>query len=143
MVTPDPVDSLRRLRQLAEGEAKRTFALRLAEEEAARRQMAAAEARMTRERDIATDPARGDGAVEAYIAWLPGARREAQAAQAAYERATANVTLARAELTLAHAAAEAVANFLQRRAAAAAAAAARQSQTALDEIAARPAAPAD
>ncbi len=136
----DKLDVVRRLRLSARDEARRAYAARLAEEDAARRVVEEAEARMTREREIATDPARDDGAVEAYIAWLPTGRRQIQAAQAVYERAAANVTVARAALTLAHAAAEAMTNYLERRAEAADALAARQAQAALDEIAARPAA---
>jgi flagellar biosynthesis chaperone FliJ len=138
MVAHDPVDILRRLRRAAKDEAKRAYAACLAEEEAARRRAAEAEARMLRERQIAADPAQGDGAVEAYIAWLPAGRRETQAAQAAYNQAAANVTLARARLTIAHAAAEAATQFLEQRDAAANDSAARRSQTTLDEIAARP-----
>ncbi len=137
----DPVEVLRRLRRAAKDEAERNLAARLAEEDAARQRVGAAEARMLRERDIATDPAQGDGAVEAYIAWLATARRQMQMAQDDYERAAADVTLARAALSAAHAAAEAVANFLDRRAEAADEIAARRSQAALDEIAARPTAP--
>ncbi len=129
MVTRDPVEVLRRLRRAAKDEAERNLAARLAEEDAARQRVGAAEARMLRERDIATDPAQGDGAVEAYIAWLATARRQMQMAQDDYERAAADVTLARAALSAAHAA-EAADEI-----------AARRSQAALDEIAARPTAP--
>jgi hypothetical protein len=129
---------LHRLRRAATDEAKRAFAARVAEEDAARRTLNEAEARIIRERNIATDPAQGDGAVEAYIAWLPAGRRETQAAHAAHERATTNVTLARAALTIAHAAAEAMTVILAQRADDAADLAGRQSQAALDEIAGRP-----
>jgi flagellar biosynthesis chaperone FliJ len=136
-VARNPLDVLLRLRDAAQDEAKRAFAARLAEEAVAQRLMEEAEARMTREREIATDPNLGDGAVEAYIAWLPTGRRQAQAAQAAYERAMENVTLARAALSVAHATAEAMTTLLQQQIEAAADLTARQTQTALDEIAAR------
>jgi flagellar biosynthesis chaperone FliJ len=138
MMARNPLDILLRLRNAAQDEAKRAFATRLAEEATAQHLVEEAEARISREREIATDPSLGDSAVEAYIAWLPTGRRQAQAAQAAHERATANVTLARAALTVAHAAAEAVTTILAQRAEAAADLSARQSQAALDEIAARP-----
>ena len=134
----DPMNILLRLRKAAEDEAKRAYAVRLAEADAAQRLVNEAEARMAREREIATDLALGDGTVEAYMAWLPTGRRQTQAAHAAHQRATENVTLARAALTIAHATAEAVTTLLEQRAEAAADLAARQSQAALDEIAGRP-----
>jgi flagellar export protein FliJ len=134
----DPMQILQRLRRAAEDEAKRAFAARLAEEAAAQRLVDEAEARMMGERAIATDPAFGDGAVEAFIAWLPAGRRQIQAAQAAHERAAENVTIARAALTVTHAAKEAVTTILEQRAETAADHAARKSQGVLDEIAARP-----
>jgi flagellar protein FliJ len=139
MVARDALDLLLRLRLAAEDEAKRSFAARLAEEAAARRREEAVQAEMAQERDIATDINQDDGAVEAYVAWLPIGRKRAHAARAAHEHAATNVSLARAALTLAHAAAEAAKTLIQHRAEAAATRAARQSQAALDEIASGPA----
>jgi hypothetical protein len=134
-VARDKLDVLLRVRRVVEDEAKRALVARLNEETAARRQLQMAEARLRHERDIATDPGQSDGTVEAYIAWLPTGRRDVAAAQAAHDEAAAKVTLARAELSLAHAAAEAADEFIEQRMAQAATAVARKSQAALDEIA--------
>ena len=133
----DKLDVLLRVRRAAEDEAKRALVERLNEETAARRRLQVAEARLRHERDIAIDPAQSDGFVEAYIAWLPAGRRAVAMAQTAYDDAAAKVTLARAELNLAHAAAEAADEFIEQRVAKAAAALAKKSQAALDEIAGR------
>ena len=133
----DQLDILLRLRRAAEDEAKRALVVRLTEETAARRRLQMAEARIRRERDIATDPGQNDGAVEAYIAWLPAGRQDVAAAQATHEQTVIKVTLARAELNIAHAAAEAADEFLEQRDVKAAAVVARKSQAALDEIAGR------
>jgi flagellar biosynthesis chaperone FliJ len=138
----DQLDVLLRVRRVAEDEAKRALVARLDEETAARHRLQMAEARLRQERDIATDPGQSDGSVEAYIAWLPSGRRAVAAAQAAHDEAAAKVTLARAELTLAHAAAEAADEFIEQREAKAETALARKAQAALDEIAGRPAKPA-
>ncbi len=141
MLARDPLDFLLRVRIAAKDEAKRAFAAGLAEEARARQLLDAAEARIMHERDIATSITNGDAAVEAYVAWLPTGRGQVKAAQDVYDRAVATVTLARAALSVTHAAAEAAATFLEHRAEAADAVAARQSQAALDEIAARLAVP--
>jgi flagellar biosynthesis chaperone FliJ len=139
MLSRDPLDFLLRLRIAAKDEAKRAFAAGLVEEAKARQLLEAAEGRILQERDIATSVTQGDAAVEAYVAWLPTGRSHAKAAQDAYDRAVVTVTLARAALNVTHAAAEAAATFIERRAEAAQAVAARQTQAKLDEIAARPA----
>ena len=125
------------MRQAAKDEAERTFMASLADEFRTRQLAEAADAQLCRERDFATNLAAGDGAVEAYAAWLPTGRKQAQLAWEAHERASANVALARASLTLAHAAAEAVAGFLDRRAMAEKQHDDRVLQSALDEIGGR------
>ena len=137
----DKMDILLRIRRTAEDEAKRALVARLTEETAARRRLQMAEARLRHERDIATDPGQSDGSVEAYIAWLPTGRRDVAAAQTAHDDAAAKVTLARAELNIAHAAAEAADEFIEQREAKAEAVLARKSQAVLDEIAGRPVKP--
>ena len=137
----DPVAVLLRLRLAAEDEAKRVFAARLAEEDAARLALAAAETDLAHEHAVATDLLQDDGAVEAYMAWLPIGRQRLRVARAHYDHAAANVTLARAALTLAHAAAEATQMIQDQHAEAEEAIAARKAQAALDEMGARPTAP--
>lgn len=132
-----PINLLLRVRSVAKDEAMRLLATRLNEEAAARRLVMAAETRMTEERLTATDPTQGDGVVEAYIAWLPIGRRQERAARDMCDRATANVTIARAEVRIAHAAAEAAAKFQEHQAKVARMIADRKSQHGLDEIAGR------
>ena len=78
-----------------------------------------------------------DGVVEAFAAWLPGARQRAAQAREACERAQADVSRARAVLSMTRAGVEAVATLAQEQAARLAALAARREQHALDD-AARP-----
>lgn len=135
---PDnPMDLLLRLRRVAKEEAMRVLATRLDEEAAARRLVQAAEFRMTAERMTATDPNHGDGVVEAYVAWLPIGRKAERVARDFCDRATANVTVARAELKVAHAATEAALKFQEHQARMTRLLAARKSQLVLDEIASR------
>jgi len=135
---PNPVEFLLRIRRVAEDEAKRKLAEGIAEEARTRQRVADAEALINREGEIATDLAMGDGAVEAYAAWLPVGRKQAAAARAAHENAVATVLLARTALQVAYAAAEAAAGFLERQSDAASAAAAKRAQNALDETAPHP-----
>lgn len=132
-----PIDLLLRVREVAKDEAMRLLAIRLNEEVAARRLVRAAETRLSEERLIATDPAQGDGVVEAYIAWLPVGRGQERAARDLCDRATANVTIARAEVRIAHAAADAAVKFQEHQLKAARMMADRKAQHGLDEVAAR------
>ena len=134
----EPIEALARIRQAAKEEAERAFAASLADEVKARQLAEAAEAQLCRERDFAADLSAGDGAVEAYAAWLPIGRKQAQMAWSAHDRATAGVALARASLRLAHAAAEAVSEFLERRALADKQRKTKRFQSAMDEVAAKP-----
>src|SRR3978361_322423 len=129
-----PIDLLLRMRGVAKDEAMRLLATRLNEEAAARRLVQAAETRMTEERLTATDPNQGDGVVEAYIAWLPIGRGQEREARDMCDRATANVTIARAEVRIAHAAAEAAVKFQERQLKAARMLADRKAQHGLDEV---------
>jgi len=71
--------------------------------------------------------------VEAFAAWLPGARRHAAEARDACERAGAEVARLRAVLTASRAASEAVEALLAQRAEAKAKDRDRRSQAELDE----------
>jgi flagellar FliJ protein len=135
----DPLDFLLRLRRVTKDEAKRAFAAGLVQQTDARRRADAADALLSSEGEMASDLNAGDGAVEAYVKWLPVGRHQAKRARMAHDDATADVIVARAALTVAHAAAEAASTFLERRAAETDVIMARRAQAAMDEVAARPA----
>ena len=124
----DVLETVLRVRQIAADEAKRLLAAGLREEEAARRRVAATEDLVNLETEIAADLSAGDGAVEAYAAWLRHGLAQQESARAAHERSTTKVTLARAGMVVARAAAEAAANMLARRLATQQAAAAKRAQ---------------
>ncbi len=140
---PDPLATVLRLRRITVDEAKMALAAQLRVEDLASRAAAAAAAAIDAECDIAADLMAGDGAVEAFAAWLPVGRARAESARIAYDRASSDVARARAALTAARAAAEAADCLLRDRLAALAATAGRRSQSEADDIAARIRAPAD
>ena len=131
----DALATVMRIRKLAVDEAKRALAEALTLENTARQEAAAAEAQIGLEAEIAADLNTGDGAVEAFAAWLPVGRARAARARAAEEEAAVDVARARAGLSAARAAAEAADNLKERRDAEAAVEANRRSQATLDEIA--------
>ena len=71
----DALQTVMRIRKLAVDEAKRALAESLNVEDQARRVADAAEAQIGIEGQIAADLETGDGAVEAFAAWLPTATR--------------------------------------------------------------------
>ena len=136
----DALETVLRIRKLTVDEAKRSLAASLSAEESARVKADAAEALIGSEGEIAADITVGDGAVEAYAAWLPIGRANATAARAAHEESLIAVTLARAGLSAARAAAEAALTMVERREAERALQASRRDQGELDEIASQQAA---
>jgi hypothetical protein len=133
----DPLDAVLRIRRMAVDAARRHLADSLTIEEAARKRVAAAEARIESEAAVAADLATGDAAVEAFAAWLPVGRAIVGAAQAEHEKALTDVNMARAAVTVARASAAAAADLQSRRAADRAALAERRAQNAMDEVASR------
>lgn len=131
----DPLDTLARVRRLAHEEALATLA-RVLQIEGEADQLA-----KDAERIIATEQAAAgaldgdDSVVEAFAAWLPGARQRAFQAREACERAQADVARARAVLAMTRAAMEAVATLAEDQAVRRAVAAARREQHALDDAA--------
>ncbi len=103
----DGLASVLRLRRLAQAEARRLLAERLAAEARAEAAVADAEAAIEREREAALDLAAGDATVEAFGAWLPVGRKAQAGAAAGHETALAETARARAELGAARAAVEA------------------------------------
>ncbi len=137
----DPLPALLRVRRMALDEARHRLAATLQAEADAEADALAAERAILTEADAARALTADDGVVETFAAWLPGARRRAEAARAAQEAAQAETSLARAGLQLARAAVEAAEALQSRQAEDRAAKAARKEQITLDDIAMRRPAP--
>ena len=130
---PNPLAALARLRRIAHEEALAALAQALQAEAAADARAKQAERLIATETVAASSLDGDDGVVEAFAAWLPGARLHAGQARCACERAQADVARARAVLAMTRAGVEAVATLLQQQAAQQAARAAQQEQHALDD----------
>ncbi len=111
----DSLAALLRLRRLTVDDAKRLLAASLRAEEAAQKKAEAAESSIGDEAAAASDLASGDGAVEAFAAWLPVGRSQAVTARAAHEQLRSEVAMARAGLTAARAASDAALGLIERR----------------------------
>ena len=134
----DPLESLRRLRQVAADEARRSLAECLQIESEAAGAVAAIEAAIELETEAASSLAAGDLEVEAFAAWLRRIRPEQQSARVAQEAAEAATTQARAVLGAARAAIRAVKQMLDHKAVTALQEAERKAQREIDEVAGRP-----
>ena len=134
----DPLGSLLRLRRLACDAAKRAVVECLDAETEAGSCAWEAGLAIEREADAAAAGAGGDALVEAFAAWLPGARLRAGQAQALHERRQAETACARAALAASRGALESLETLIARRAAGVAETAARIAQRELDD-ACRPA----
>lgn len=133
----DALDAVLRLRRLVVDDARRTLAQSIQHEEVARHRAEAAETLIYREGELAADLALGDGAVEAYAAWLPVGRALLKAARVAHEQCNSDVAIARAALTIARAASEAASELQSRRVAEQNKVLERRSQNVMDEVASR------
>jgi flagellar export protein FliJ len=133
----DPVESLLRLRQLAVDEARRQLADCLRAESDAAAAIAAIEAAIAQEMEVASNLVGDDTEVEAFGAWLRRMRPQQQAAHAAQATAETNTSEARAVLTAARAAVRAAEAVAEKHAAVAQAEAARKAQAEIDEVASR------
>lgn len=133
----DPLKTVLRLRQRGVDDAKRNLAASLAIAAEAASTLHAAECAIEQEAERASDPDGGDHLVEAFAAWLPGARHRTAQARALHERHEADVGRRRAELAASRTALESVESLLTQCAAIAAADEARRIQHALDEAAGR------
>jgi flagellar export protein FliJ len=136
-VTHDPLEALLRLRRLAVDQARRGLADCLRIESQAAQSVAAIEAAIEHEMEVATSLAAGDVEVEAFAAWLRRVRPKQQAAHAAETQAEAATAQGRAILAAARAAVKAAEEMLERHAAAKLAEAERQAQREIDEAAQR------
>ena len=100
-MTHDPLEALLRLRRMAADEARRGLAECLRVESEAAAAVAAIEASIERETEVATSLAAGDAEVEAFAAWLRRIRPKQHAALAAEEEA-ATATVRRARYSARH-----------------------------------------
>lgn len=91
----DPLDTLARVRRMSHEEALAALALVLQAEEEADGLAKQAERTIAAETLAAGALDGDDGVVEAFAAWLPGARQRAAQARGACERAQADVSRAR------------------------------------------------
>src|SRR4051812_30387252 len=114
----DPIETLLRLRRLAADQARRGLAECLRVESEAAAAVAAVEAAIDHETEVATSLAAGDAEVEAFAAWLRRIRPKQQATLAAEETAEAATARARAVLNAARAAVRATEQMLEKHAAA-------------------------
>jgi flagellar export protein FliJ len=123
-----------RLRRRARDEASQGLFRALATEAAADVRAADATRQIADETAAASSLSGDDAMVEAFAAWLPGARQHAVNTRAACDRAGAEVSRMRAVLAVSRAAVEAVETLLSQRAEAMAKDHARREQSELDEI---------
>jgi len=130
----DPLAAVLRVRRLAMEDATRDFAECLRGEVETRQAVAAVEAAIERETDIASSLEAGDAVVEAFGAWLKRTRKDLRAAQSRHEQSESETARARAALAVARAAVKAAEHLMAEQEAAAALEASRREQRALDEI---------
>jgi flagellar export protein FliJ len=133
----DPLESLLRMRRMAVDDARRGLAECLRAEGQATAEVAAIEAAIEQEMEVATRLTAGDFEVEAFAAWLRQMRPRQRAALAGEQEAETATMEARTVLAAAQAAVRAVEEMLEQHAAAARAEAERRAQGELDEIAQR------
>ncbi len=130
----DPLQTVLRLRRIANNEARRAVSDAVAQETLAQRLADMVDDEIARETALACRLEADDAAVEAFGAWLTCARQRAELARNAAERAGAETARARAVLNLARAGLEAAEALLADRQDAASAAQARGEQHALDDL---------
>jgi flagellar export protein FliJ len=133
----DPLAGLLRLRQLTADQARRQLADCLQAETRAEQALAAVDAEIAHETEVASSLAGGDAEVEAYAAWLRRIRPRELAARAAEAATIAETTEARAVLAMARAAVRAVEELLTQRDAEERMVAERRAQREIDEVAQR------
>ena len=130
----DRIGRLLQLRRQAATEAKQALADALVAETIASGAVEAATAILAREAAAALVDTDGDGAVEAYIRWLPLGRRVLADAERGRERAMEEVGLARAALSAALASERAAVQLSEKNKAEQHVRRARSDANALDEI---------
>jgi flagellar export protein FliJ len=133
----DPLETLARLRRRVCEEARRSLAACIETEDVAFTAMHDAEEAIFREQDAAARLDAGDGAVEAFAAWLPAGRQAVARAREAHAGAEAATGQARAVLAAARASTEAIERLQASRTAAREEEQARRAQAEHDEAASR------
>ena len=136
-MTCDPLETLLRLRRLAVDQARRGLADCLRVESQAAHSVAAIEAAIEHETEVATNLASGDAEVEAFATWLRRIRPQQHAAHVAEAEAEAATVQGRAVLAAARAAVRAAEEMLEQHAAARLKEAEHQAQREIDEAAQR------
>lgn len=129
----DPLRTLLRLRNAALDAAKQALADGLLAERRAIDAEHAARDTMRTEEASAMSLDAGDGAVEAFAAWMPRGRQAIRLATAERDRRAAHLVGVRAKLALARAGVEAIASVLDGRACVVRAGESRKGQAELDE----------
>lgn len=129
----DPLATLIRVRRLACDDAQRQLVSAIAAEARAQELAHTVERAIARETQAASDCGSSDAMVEAFGAWLPGARRQLQDARRALLSTQAEAVRARAELTASRTALESVEALHGQRHQAARLAAERKFQRELDD----------
>lgn len=127
------IQTVARLRRLALDDASQALSRALTAETAAAARADEATRQIAEEAAAASSLTGTDATVEAFAAWLPGARQHADETREACERASAEVARLRAVLAASRAAYEAVEALLAQRAEAEAKERDRRSQAELDE----------
>jgi flagellar biosynthesis chaperone FliJ len=125
--------TLIRVRRVACDDAQRALVSALAAEARAQQLAHKVERAIARETEAASDTDSSDAMVEAFGAWLPGARRELEDARRALLSTQAEAMRARAELTASRTALESVEALQKQRYEAARQAAERNLQRELDD----------
>jgi flagellar export protein FliJ len=134
----DPLKTLMRLRRQAVDEGRRNLATSLDAASAASDAVRRAELAIIKETDRASQPDGSDQLVEAFAAWLPGARTRVAQALALQDRQEAEVARRRAELTACRAALEAIEQLRAARQSVEDEALAKREARQIDEAASRP-----
>lgn len=111
----DPLATLIKVRHLACDAAQRALVDALAAEGRAEQVAHAVERTIAEETEAAADPEGSDSVVEAFAAWLPGARRQLDQARRSLISLQSETTRARAELTACRTALESVEALQQQR----------------------------
>ncbi len=134
----ESLKTLLKIRHKAVEDGRRSLALSLDAASIAAEAVHEAENAILREMERASDSAEGDHLVEAFAAWLPGARRRVTQALEWQDRQEAEVARCRAELTACRQALESLQQLCADRQAIADGMAARQEAQQVDEAASRP-----
>lgn len=133
----EALDTALALRRRAVAQARQHLAASTQASAASASHARALERQIEAETERASDPGGSDRLVEAFAAWLPGARHAATQARAAQDRQDAETSRLRAELTACRIGLESVEALIAQRESAREQARDRAAQRELDEIAQR------